>query len=121
MIDGEVTKLVHSAMCIAHRKLVDMGLKGEQPILNVHHDSTLPTVVYQPRTNALACCASKLRVMLRSEIESAVMDAMAMCGCQRSYEADKRLWNYTQNKVRMTVPALSMHGSPKWRHIRSKL
>lgn len=104
-----------------HDKLVDMGHIGVPPRLNMHADRVLPVCVYQPNTNSIAACTQKMMVMLESEIEAAVADAMAMCGCYRAFQADKRAWNGTNNKARMQVPALAMHGGSKWRSIRNKL
>jgi len=59
--------------------------------------------------------------MIEDEIKSLVLDAMAMCGCQRRYEADMMRWNNSQNKARLPVPALALQNGPNWRLIRFKL
>lgn len=102
-------------------KLNKIQLYGEPPRLNMHQDGTLPTCVYQPNTNTVAVCMAKLQTHSEEERLSIVLDAMAMCGCYRSYLLDKRVWNASQNKARIPVPALAMHGGVKWRFIRSKL
>ena len=118
---AELHYVVHRALHRAHASLLLQDLTGVLPRLNMHHDRQLPACVYQPNTNTVAACMPKLVEMPYSEAISAVYDAMAMCGCYRQYQLDKRVWSASQNKARLTVPALSMHGGAKWRSIRSKL
>lgn len=120
---GAVTAyyVAHRAMLEAHHKLLKLGLTGDMPRLNMHQDHALPACVYQPNTNCIAACMQKMSTMLSDEIDDAVLDAMAMCGCYRDYQSSKRQWNASQNKARLPVPALAMHGGVKWRLIRSKL
>lgn len=113
--------VVHRTLLEDHRRLVNMGLTGEVLRLNLHFDRVLPRCVYQPNTNTLAVCMPKLSELTDREVEAVVHDGMAMCGCHRSFKFDMRVWNASQNKARLPVPALAMHGEAKWRSIRSKL
>jgi hypothetical protein len=112
---------VFRAVLQANHLLNKQGLTGVKPGVNLHKDMNLPIMVYHTRTNTLVASEPRLRALSSSEVEDMVRDAMAMCGCQRSYQADLRSWNGTQNKARMAMPVLGMHGGPKWRSIRSKL
>lgn len=115
------TQEVFLVLCTAHNRLENIGFKGERPKMNFHPHVSLPTCVYQHRTNAIALCAPTLSKLHYKEIDEKVKDAMAMCGCYRSYKQEMLAWDACQNKGRMKHPALGMHGGPLWRSIRSQL
>jgi hypothetical protein len=116
-----ISTIVQRTVRKAHDKLVAMGFTGEMPIVGYHTDPNIYACLYWPKTNHLGINTAKALEMPEDWLVSKVRDSMATCGCMRQYDAAQREWSSSQNKARVQLPALALHGDPKWRAMRKLL